>query len=101
MDQTWTTEAPSKTSSGPLEVSERVAVLAELYLRACAAGAPCNDLAEAMAKAVLESEVVRLAQAVLSGGEHRYARATELAARVLDAAQANASLQPTGERSGT
>ncbi len=59
MDQTWTTEAPSKSSSGPLEVSERVAVLAELYLRACAAGAPCNDLAEAMANAVLESEVVR------------------------------------------
>ena len=85
VDQTWTTEASSEATARALQVTERVAVLAELYLRACAARAPCNDLAEAMAKAILESEVVRLAQVVLKGGEHRHAWATELAARVLDA----------------
>jgi len=55
-----------------------------------------------MATAVLESEVVRLAQAVLGGGEHRHARATELAARVLDAAGLQATpSRSSDERSGT
>ena len=58
--------------------------LAELFLRACAAGAPCDDLATALAECVLEDELVRLALDVLDGGEHRYARATELASAVLD-----------------
>ena len=100
MDQTWTSEQPSQSSSGALQVDERVAILAELYLRACAVGAPCNDLAEAMANAILESEVVRLAQAVLRGAKHRHASATELAARVLEAAQDRSTRsQPAAERS--
>jgi hypothetical protein len=42
-------------------------------------------LATALAEAVVDAAGVRLAVDVLSGGEHRIARATELAARVLDA----------------
>ena len=57
--------------------------LAELFLRACAAGAPCDDLAIALAESVLENAAVKLALDVLDGGEFRYARATELAERVL------------------
>ena len=37
------------------------AELAELFLRACAAGAPCADLAAALAESVLEDKAVRLA----------------------------------------
>ena len=56
-------------------------MLAELFLKACALGAPCGDLAAA----VVDAAGARLAVEVLSDGEHQIARATELAARVLDA----------------
>jgi hypothetical protein len=59
--------------------------LAELFLKACALGAPCGDLATALAEAVIDAAGVALAVEVLEGGEHQIARATELAARVLDA----------------
>jgi hypothetical protein len=42
-------------------------------------------LARALAEAVVDAAGVPLAIEVLSGGEHQIARATELAARVLDA----------------
>ena len=71
MDQAWTG-------------SEALRSLAELFLKACALGAPCGDLATALAEAVVDAAGVRLAVEVLSGGEHRMARATELAARLLD-----------------
>jgi len=61
------------------------AELAELFLRACSAGAPCTDLANALAESVLEAAEVRLALDVLEGDECLYAKATELASRVLDA----------------
>ena len=71
MDQAWTSaEAPR--------------ALAELFLKACALGAPCGDLATALAAAVIDTAGVGPALEVLAGGEHRIARATELAARVLD-----------------
>ncbi len=72
MDQAWTS-------------SEAPRGLAELVLKACALGAPCGDLATVLAEAVIEAAGVELAVEVLSGGEHQIARATELAARVLDA----------------
>ena len=65
--------------------------LAELFLRACAVGAPCDDLAAALAESVLEDDLVRLAFEVLDCGEHRYARATKLASAVLDASPEDAS----------
>jgi hypothetical protein len=72
VDQAWTSaEAPR--------------ALAELFLKACALGAPCGDLALALAEAVIDAAGVGLAVEVLAGGEHQIARATELAARVLDA----------------
>ncbi len=78
MDQAWTSaEAPR--------------ALAELFLRACALGAPCGDLATALADAVVDAAGVRLAVEVLAGGEHQIARATELAGRVLDATRRETS----------
>jgi hypothetical protein len=41
-------------------------------------------LATALAAAVVDAAGVKLAVDVLAGGEHQIARATELAARVLD-----------------
>jgi hypothetical protein len=67
--------------------SERTAALAELFLRACAIGAPCDDLAVALADAVVDAAGARLALEVLAGGELRFARATELAERVLESAR--------------
>ncbi|MEI9941649.1 MAG: hypothetical protein WDO69_30910 [Pseudomonadota bacterium] len=76
MDQAWTSaEAPR--------------ALAELFLKACALGAPCGDLA--LAAAVVDATGARLAVEVLAGGEQQIARATELAGRVLDATRAEAS----------
>jgi len=65
--------------------AETLRPLAELFLKACALGAPCGDLATALAEAVVDAAGVRLAVDVLAGGEHRIARATELAALVIDA----------------
>jgi len=82
VDQAWTSaEAPR--------------ALAELFLKACALGAPCGDLATALADAVVDAAGVRLAVDVLSAGEHQIARATELAGRVLDAeALSGAAMRP-------
>jgi len=78
-------------SSEPFRAeSERAAALAELVLRACALGAPCDDLAIALANAVVDAAGARLAVDVLAGSEHRFARATELAGRVLDAVRGDA-----------
>ena len=65
--------------------------LAELFLRACAVGAPCEDLATALAESVLEDDLIRLALDVLGCEEHRYARATELASKVLAATASSAA----------
>lgn len=78
MDQPWTS-------------SETPRALAELFLKACALGAPCGDLATALAEAVVDAAGVRLALEVLAGGEFQIARATELAARVLDVTGTEAS----------
>ena len=78
MDQAWTSaEAPR--------------ALAELFLKACALGAPCGDLATALAAAVVDAVGARLAVEVLAGGDHQIAHATELAARVLDATRGETS----------
>lgn len=53
--------------------------LARKYLEAGANGEPCADLATALAGAVMRSEVVTLAMAVMAGGEHAHAQATKLA----------------------
>ena len=76
--------------------SERAAALADLFLRACAIGAPCDDLAVALANAVVDAAGVRLALEVLEGGEHRFARATVLAGRVLDAVHVAAKAKESG-----
>ena len=98
VDQTWTSEGGSDDPVETLSADPKSAVLAELYLRACAAGAPCNDLAVALATAVLEDDAIRLAVAVLESDEHRLARATELAERVLNAASNDAGSR--SERKG-
>jgi len=61
---------------------------ARKYLAAGADGAPCDDLALQLASAVMNGPCVRLAGSVLAGGEHLHARATELAALVLQSAGA-------------
>ncbi len=53
--------------------------------------APCGDLATALADSVVDVAGVGLAVEVLADGEHQIARATELAERVLDATQGEAS----------
>ena len=78
MDQAWTS-------------AEVPRALAELFLKARALGAPCGDLATALAEAVVAAAGVRLAVEVLAGGDHQIARATELAARVLDATRCETS----------
>lgn len=54
-----------------------------MYLRAAARGEPCGALAIALAEAVLRAPPIQLALAVLDGGLHAHARATELAELVL------------------
>jgi hypothetical protein len=78
VDQAWTS-------------AEVPRALAELFLKACALGAPCGDLATALAAAVVDAAGARLAVEVLGGGDHQIARATELAARVLDATRSETS----------
>lgn len=75
----------ASAGSGVERAWSQSAELAELFLRACSAGAPCADLANALAESVLEAAKVRLALDVLERDEHAYAKATELASRVLDA----------------
>jgi len=72
-DQTWTAGAGATSFGG------REAGLAELLLRACALGAPCGELASALADAVLDSTAARLALQVREGGAHSITRAIELA----------------------
>lgn len=86
-------EPPSPGAPFPAEIREgdrihvaRHTQLAVLFLRACGAGAPCDDLALALARAVLDAPLVALARAVLDDGDHRFARATELADAILAAA---------------
>jgi hypothetical protein len=70
--QTWATTIP------------HVSALAELLLRAAAIGAPCAELARALAESVIDQAVgVRLAIEVLAGGEHMTTRAIELAEAML------------------
>jgi integrase len=98
VDQMWTSKA-----DGPSAIQwdgDRLRGLAEVYLRAVAIGAPANELAETLANAVLGSELVRLAEAVLGATEFRIARATELAAKILDAASSVATEAKTEGRHG-
>ena len=88
----------TESSESLVADKERTAALAELFLRACALGAPCDDLAVALAKAVVDAAGARLALEVLDGGEHRLARATELAGRVLDSVRAE--VEGKGSASG-
>jgi len=59
------------------------------YLEAGAAGLPCAELAVELAQAVLGHPDVQLALKVLEGGPFAHARATELACRILQAAEAD------------
>lgn len=74
------------------------AVLAELSLRACAAGAPCGRLALALAESVLTDAAARLAAEELRGGAYVHARAVDLAERVLQNAEAKDSEREGGPR---
>ncbi len=86
VDQTWASKVQPGSPVDSPEATPRTSILAELYLHACAAGAPCNDLALALANAVLDSDFVQLARAVLDSEQHRHAKATELAGRLLESA---------------
>jgi len=61
-----------------------VGQLADLFLRACAIGAPAGELATALAQAILDVPATALALRVLEAGEHRLARAIELAEHLLE-----------------
>ena len=102
VDQPWTSgnqrcDIVPVASVGHAWTPEKLRELAEIYLRAVAVGAPANELAVALADAVLGSELVQLAQAVLSDEQYRYARATELAGKILDSMTSNVAID-VGER---
>jgi hypothetical protein len=63
--------------------ARHVAELAAAYLAAAARGEPRRGLAIVLAEAVLGSDAIRLASAVLEGGEFALERATDLAEAVL------------------
>ncbi len=63
--------------------ARHVAELAAAYLAAAARGEPRRALAIVLAEAVLASDAVRLARAVLEGGDFALERATDLAETVL------------------
>lgn len=63
--------------------ARHVAELAAAYLAAAARGEPRRALAIVLAEAVLGSDAVRLARAVLEGGDFALERATDLAETVL------------------
>ena len=70
-------------------VPEEMQTLARAVLTLTAAGqAVPLLLVEALADAVLESDLVRLAQAIKAGGDHQLDRALELAERLLEGAAA-------------
>lgn len=62
----------------------RIASLADVFLRACALGAPCGELAVALANAVIDASGARVAVEILEGGEFAFARAIELAKRIIE-----------------
>ena len=63
--------------------ARHVAELAAAYLAAAARGEPRGALAIVLAEAVLGSDAIRLARAVLEGGDFALERATDLAETVL------------------
>jgi hypothetical protein len=68
---------------GPSAIARDSRALADVFLRACAVGAPCGELAVVLADTVLSHEVVRLAEEVRRGGPHAVTRAIELAEAIL------------------
>lgn len=62
----------------------RIAAVADVFLRACALGAPCGELAVALANAVIDASGARVAVEILDGGEFAVARAIELAKRIIE-----------------
>jgi hypothetical protein len=80
--------------------SSEIVDLALEVLRRVAAGEPAGSSADGLAEAVLLSEPVRLARAVLAGGPHALKRAVELAETVLgnDAGTSSGSAGAVGGR---
>lgn len=78
--------------------ARHVAELAAAYLSAAARGEPRRALAAVLAEAVLESEAVHLARAVLEGGDFALERATDLAEAVL---RSTAVVEQVSEASDT
>ena len=68
-------------------------------LVAIAQGASPDELADELAAAVLDDELVRLALAVAAGGDHRWRRAIELAGAVL-ALECESNRRMTRDRDG-
>jgi hypothetical protein len=64
---------------------------ARAFLAAVAQGEAPDELADELAAAVLDDDLVRLALAVAAGGEHRWRRAIELAAAILATERAGTS----------
>ena len=78
--------------------ARHVAELAAAYLSAAARGEPRRALAAVLAEAVLESDAVHLARAVLEGGDFALERATDLAEAVL---RSTAVVEQVSEASDT
>ena len=68
---------------------------ARAFLAAVAQGEAPDELADELAAAVLDDDLVRLALAVAAAGEHRWRRAIELAGAILATERAG-----TGARAG-
>ena len=71
--------------------------LADVFLRACALGAPCGELAVALANAVIDASGARVAVEILDGGEFAVARAIELAKRIIEPDAPNGATSPSNE----
>ncbi len=72
---------------------------ARAFLVALAGGEAPDELADELAAAVLDDDLVRLALAVAAGGEHRWRRAIELAGAILAAERAGMGVG-VGDTSG-
>ncbi|MBI5514013.1 MAG: hypothetical protein HY909_09615 [Deltaproteobacteria bacterium] len=69
---------------------------ARAFLAAVAQGEAPDPLAEELAAAVLDDDLVRLALAVAAEGEHRWRRAIELAGALVAAEHAESAAEETG-----
>jgi hypothetical protein len=94
-------ETPKTAYSDAQRDADNRTDLARRYLEAGAEGGPCADLASALAGSVMQSEMVRLAMAVMAGGDHAHAQATKLAELIASAGAGTVEAEGQEPSTGT